>query len=94
MSAGAPPGSTSPTTSAALDHREPGLGARHRLRTGTLEPGKHADVVVWSGSPFSVYARAELVIGGGDVVFDRAAGSTATDYELGNSARERPMVTR
>jgi imidazolonepropionase-like amidohydrolase len=62
--------------------------------TGTLEAGKRADVVVWSGSPFSVYARAELVIGGGDVLYDRAAGSAATDYELGNSARERPMVTR
>ena len=25
---------------------------------GTLEKGKRADVVVWNGSPFSVYALA------------------------------------
>ena len=27
-------------------------------QTGSLEPGKMADVVVWSGNPFSVYSRA------------------------------------
>jgi imidazolonepropionase-like amidohydrolase len=26
---------------------------------GTLEPGKNADVVIWSGNPFSVYTRAD-----------------------------------
>ncbi|MEV9241986.1 amidohydrolase family protein, partial [Klebsiella pneumoniae] len=30
-------------------------------RTGTLEAGKMADVVVWNGNPFSVYAKAEQV---------------------------------
>ena len=29
--------------------------------TGTLEGGKRADVVVWSGHPFSVYSVADLV---------------------------------
>lgn len=57
--------------------------------TGTLEPGKRADVVLWSGSPFSVYSRAELVIAGGDVTYDRSAGPTPSDFELGNSATER-----
>jgi imidazolonepropionase-like amidohydrolase len=57
--------------------------------TGTLEPGKRADVVMWSGSPFSVYSRAELVIAGGEVTFDRSAGSTPSDFELGNAAMER-----
>src|SRR5215468_8936803 len=37
--------------------------------TGTLEVGKRADVTVWSGTPFSVYSRAELVVAGGDITF-------------------------
>ncbi len=40
--------------------------------TGTLEPGKRADVVLWSAHPFSVYARAELVFVGGELEFDIA----------------------
>jgi imidazolonepropionase-like amidohydrolase len=54
--------------------------------TGTLEKGKRADVAVWSASPFSVYARAELVISGGQVTFDRHKGLTPSDFELANSA--------
>lgn len=57
--------------------------------TGTLEAGKRADVVVWSGSPFSVYSQAEKTIVGGELVFDRSAGPVSTDFELGNSAHER-----
>jgi hypothetical protein len=45
--------------------------------------------VVWSGSPFSVYSRAELVIAGGEVTYDRSRGPTPSDFELGNSATER-----
>ncbi len=41
-------------------------------RYGTLEVGKTADVVVWSGDPFSVYSRADLVFVEGELVFDRA----------------------
>ncbi len=59
--------------------------------TGTLEAGKRADVVVWSGDPFSVYSKAELVVISGEVAYDRAAGPAPTDYELGNSARERAV---
>jgi imidazolonepropionase-like amidohydrolase len=57
--------------------------------TGTLEAGKRADVVLWSGSPFSVYSRAELVIAGGEVTYDRSRGPTPSDFELGNAAAER-----
>ena len=52
--------------------------------TGTLEVGKRADVVVWNGTPFSVYARAEVVIVGGRVAYDRAVGLRPGDYELGD----------
>ena len=53
--------------------------------TGTLEPGKLADVVVWSGDPLSVYSQAERVYLGGALVFDRAdaAHQPRTDFEVG-----------
>lgn len=40
--------------------------------TGSLTPGKDADVVVWSGDPFSVYAKAELVFIDGALIYDRS----------------------
>ncbi len=53
-------------------------------QVGTLEPGKRADVVVWSESPFSTYARAELVYIDGQLAFDRAhVGAPRSDFELG-----------
>ena len=53
-------------------------------RTGTLEPGKDADLVVWSGDPFSVYAHAEQVFIEGRPVYDRAhPGPPRSDFELG-----------
>ena len=57
-------------------------------RTGTLEPGKDADVTVWSGDPFSVYTRAELVFIAGELVYDRrdAERPGPTDFELGLDA--------
>ena len=39
--------------------------------TGSLEPGKMADVVVWNGSPFSSYAQAEQVYIDGAKLYDR-----------------------
>jgi imidazolonepropionase-like amidohydrolase len=56
--------------------------------TGSLEPGKAADVVVWSADPFSVYARAEQVFNDGWLVFDRNDPSKQprTDFNLGTGA--------
>ena len=44
-----------------------------------------ADVVVWSGSPFSVYTHAERVYMDGALVFDRDDANTQphTDFEVG-----------
>jgi imidazolonepropionase-like amidohydrolase len=42
-------------------------------RTGSLEVGKMADVVLWTGSPFSVYSHAELVFIDGAMMYDRNA---------------------
>jgi imidazolonepropionase-like amidohydrolase len=39
--------------------------------TGSLEPGKNADVVVWSGDPFSAYAHAAQVFVDGALLYDR-----------------------
>ncbi len=53
-------------------------------RTGTLEPGKDADLVVWSGDPFSVYTHAERVLIEGRTVYDRSQkGPPRSDFELG-----------
>lgn len=54
-------------------------------QTGTLEPGKMADVVVWNGTPFSSYAQAELVFVDGVRAYDRAnaSGVPRSDFMLG-----------
>jgi imidazolonepropionase-like amidohydrolase len=54
-------------------------------RIGSLEPGKNADVVLWSHNPFSVYARAEKVWVDGALLYDRLdpAQQWRTDFELG-----------
>ena len=54
-------------------------------RTGTLAAGKMADVVVWSGNPFSVYTMAEQVYVDGALVYDRhdPAHQPKSDFELG-----------
>jgi len=56
--------------------------------TGTLEAGKHADVVIWSGDPFSVYSKAERVFNDGWLVYDRndPAHQPKTDFNLGTAA--------
>ena len=53
--------------------------------TGSLEPGKAGDVVIWSGDPFSVYSRADQVLIDGAVVYDRSRvdGNPVSDFELG-----------
>jgi imidazolonepropionase-like amidohydrolase len=57
-------------------------------RVGTLEPGKMGDVVVWNGTPFSVYAQADLVFIDGTLRFDRAHPQLApiSDFLLGQPA--------
>jgi imidazolonepropionase-like amidohydrolase len=57
-------------------------------RTGTLEAGKMADVVVWNGNPFSVYALADYVFIDGALRFDRTnpALTPQSDFTLGQPA--------
>jgi imidazolonepropionase-like amidohydrolase len=53
-------------------------------QTGTLESGKMADVVIWNGSPFSVYALADQVFVDGILRFDRSKPpkKPRSDFEL------------
>ena len=57
-------------------------------RTGSLEAGKLADVVVWNRDPFSSYAQAEQVYIDGARVFDRndPKRQPRSDFMLGQPA--------
>jgi imidazolonepropionase-like amidohydrolase len=54
-------------------------------KVGTLEKGKMADVVLWTGDPFSVYSHAEKVYIDGWLAYDRddPKRSPRADFELG-----------
>ncbi len=52
-------------------------------KTGTLEAGKMADVVIWDRHPFSVYARTTHVLIDGQTIFERAKLPRLSDFELG-----------
>jgi imidazolonepropionase-like amidohydrolase len=53
--------------------------------TGSLKPGKMADVVLWNGDPFSVYTRPEKVWVDGALLFDATNKRLrpVSDFELG-----------
>ncbi|HEY0164322.1 MAG TPA: amidohydrolase family protein, partial [Sphingomicrobium sp.] len=54
-------------------------------KTGSLEPGKMADMVLWNANPFSVYARPERVWIDGAVMYDAndPKRRPVSDFELG-----------
>lgn len=53
--------------------------------TGSIEDGKRADIVIWSGHPFSSYSLADQVFIDGALMFDRADPERRTirDFMLG-----------
>lgn len=53
--------------------------------TGSIETGKRADIVLWSGDPFSSYSLADNVFIDGALMFDRASEDRRTirDFMLG-----------
>ncbi|WP_421859108.1 amidohydrolase [Oceanicaulis sp.] len=53
--------------------------------TGSIEEGKRADIVLWSGHPFSSYALADTVYIDGALMYDRADPERRTirDFMLG-----------
>jgi len=54
-------------------------------RTGSLKPGKMADVVLWNGNPLSVYTRPDKVWIDGALLYDAADPKRrpVSDFELG-----------
>jgi imidazolonepropionase-like amidohydrolase len=54
-------------------------------KTGSLKPGKMADVVLWNGNPFSVYTRPDKVWIDGAVMYDARDPKRrpVSDFELG-----------
>jgi imidazolonepropionase-like amidohydrolase len=54
-------------------------------QTGSLEPGKRADVVIWDRDPFSIYARTERVYVDGAIAYDRRDPrfQPKSDFEVG-----------
>ena len=59
-------------------------------RTGSLKPGKMADVVLWNGDPFSVYTRPEKVWVDGALLYDALDPKRRpiSDFELGQPGRD------
>ena len=68
-----------------MDHVERSQIASIDDKTGSLEAGKQADVVIWNQTPFSVYAKAEQVFIDGAKVYDRNddAYQAQSDFLLG-----------
>ena len=60
-----------------------GLGIEDRV--GSLEVGKMADVVIWSGDPFSVYSTVEKVFIDGHIKYENenVEEFERTDFDLG-----------
>ena len=58
-------------------------------RIGSIAVGKNADLVLWSGDPFSVYSRADKVFIDGALVFDRSdpRRQPKSDFEVGRPPR-------
>ena len=54
-------------------------------KTGSLKPGKMADLVLWNGNPLSVYSRPEKVWVDGALLYDSADPKRrpVSDFELG-----------
>ena len=64
-------------------------------KIGSLEAGKDADVVLWSGDPFSVYEHADKVWIEGALLYDRSdpAQQWRTDFELGYVPADTALAT-
>jgi imidazolonepropionase-like amidohydrolase len=67
--------------------RAMGIGAR----TGSLEVGKMADIVLWDRDPFSTFALTDIVFIDGGIAYNRADPAThaRSDFDLGRPNAEQ-----
>jgi len=70
-------GGMAPAEALKLVTINPAKQLRIDKHTGSLEPGKDADVVVWSGDPLSPLSVAEKTFVDGKLLFDRQADLAA-----------------
>jgi adenine deaminase len=64
-------------------------------RTGSIEIGKDADIVIWNVHPFSVYSHADMTLVEGEVLFDRAKDiANRAALETERQALEKLEVNR
>src|SRR5476649_175400 len=62
--------------------------------TGSLQPGKMADIAIWDRSPFSVYSRAQRVYADGVMTYDVHTGAAVlSDFELGEPLKTAALQT-
>ncbi len=61
-------------------------------QTGTLEPGKRADVVIWNKDPFSIYALTQKVFIDGGLAYDRndPKFQATSDFMVGQTDEGSP----
>jgi imidazolonepropionase-like amidohydrolase len=82
------------TEALALVTINPARQLRIDGRTGSLEPGKDADFVVWSGPPLSTYSRAEQTWVDGRRYFDLAADARQREADAAERNRLLQAVAR
>ena len=67
----------------------PAKAMRIDAMTGSLTAGKMADVVLWNGTPFSTYAKAEQVYIDGALLYERGNKSLQpkADFLIGQEGQ-------
>jgi hypothetical protein len=63
-------------------------------RTGSIEVGKDADIVIWTAHPFSVYSQTEMTMIEGETFFDRARHSKPRRMRKNAKRSKKWMSTR
>ena len=69
---GDPPRACPRTSRSRASRSTPARMLKLEKRLGSLEPGKDADICVWTGDPFDPRCRTQVVIIDGDVAYDAA----------------------